>query len=58
VNVTLEADFPFTLNKDHFTVNATSVTNSSYVRYMNVVGVDESKKRLITMFGGALSGKF
>lgn len=58
VTVTLESDFPFTLNKDHFTVNATSTTNSTYVRYMNVIGVDDANKKLITMFGGALSGKF
>ena len=58
VSVTLDADFPFTLNKDHFTVNATSTTNSTYVRYMNVVGVDDATKKLITMFGGAKSGKF
>ena len=39
-------------------MNATSTTNSTYVRYMNVVGVDDATKKLITMFGGAKSAKF
>lgn len=55
VTITLDADFPFTLDKDHFTVNATDTTNSTYVRYMNVVEVDDTNKKLVTMFGGAKS---
>jgi hypothetical protein len=55
VTITLDADFPFTLDKDHFTVNATDTTNSTYVRYMNVVSVDDANKKLITKFGGAKS---
>jgi hypothetical protein len=39
-------------------VNATSTTKPDYVRYMNVVEVDDANKRLTCMFGGALSGKF
>jgi hypothetical protein len=41
VTISLDADFPFTLDKDHFTVNATSTTNSTYVKYMNVISVDD-----------------
>lgn len=58
VSITLEPDFPYTLDKSDFSVNATSVTNSSYVRYLNVIDVDEDTKTLITKFGGAYSGDF
>ena len=53
VTIQLESDFPYTLNRDHFTVNATSETNSTYVRYMNVIDVDDANKRLVCKFGGA-----
>ena len=55
ITITLDSDFPFTLDKDHFTVNATDTTNSTYVRYMNVVSVDDTNKKLVCMFGGAKS---
>jgi hypothetical protein len=58
VTIQLESDFPYTLNRDHFTVNATSETNSTYVRYMNVIDVDDANKRLVCKFGGAWSGSF
>lgn len=32
INVTLEADFPYTLDKNDFTVNATNVSNPTYFR--------------------------
>jgi len=32
VNITLESDFPYTLTRDHFTVNATNISNPSYFR--------------------------
>lgn len=56
INITLEADFPYTLDKAHFSVNATNVSNPSYFRQMNVIAVDDSTKTLTCMFGGAWSG--
>jgi hypothetical protein len=58
VSIKLDADFPYALNKDHFTVNATSISNSTYIRYMNVIEVDDAQKKLTCMFGGAESGLF
>jgi hypothetical protein len=58
VTFTLDSAFPFTLNRDDFTVNATSTTDSSYVRYLKVNAVDNTAKTLTTKFGGALSGSF
>ena len=58
VTFTLDSNFPFALNRDDFTVNATSTTDSSYVRYMKVNEVDDSAKTLTTKFGGAYSGEF
>lgn len=56
VTIQLETDFPYTLVREHFTVNATSETNSSYIRYMNVIDVDDANKQLVCKFGGAWSG--
>jgi hypothetical protein len=50
--------FPETLARADFTVNATSTTDSTYVRYLNVVEVDDDAKELTCMFGGAKSGEF
>jgi len=58
VNITLESDFPYTLTRDHFTVNATNISNPSYFRQMNVIGADDSTKTLTVMFGGAWSGMY
>jgi hypothetical protein len=58
VTIQLENDFPFPLKREDFTVNATSETNSSYVRYLNVIAVDDANKQLICKFGGAYSGGF
>ena len=58
ITISLDTDFPFTLNRDDFTVNATSQTNSTYVRYMNVIAVDDTAKTLTALFGGAYSGLF
>lgn len=55
---TLDSGFPYTLNRDDFTINATSTTDSSYVRYLKVNQVDDSAKTLTARFGGALSGSF
>lgn len=32
INITLESDFPYTLDKSHFTVNATNISNPTYMR--------------------------
>mmetsp|Transcript_41643 Transcript_41643/g.63602 ORF Transcript_41643/g.63602 Transcript_41643/m.63602 type:complete len:261 (+) Transcript_41643:1983-2765(+) len=56
--VQLESDFPYTLAKNDFTVNLTSTTDSTYLRYLNVVEVDDAAKTLKVMFGGAKSGTF
>lgn len=58
INITLEADFAYTLDKAHFTVNATNISNPSYFRQMNVIAVDDSTKTLTCMFGGAWSGLY
>ena len=39
-------------------MNATSTTNSTYIRYLNVIAVDDSAKTITTMFSGAKSGLF
>jgi hypothetical protein len=56
LTIQLSADFPHTLARADFTVNATSTTKSSYVRYMNVIAVDDTAKTLKCMFGGADTG--
>jgi hypothetical protein len=58
VSVQLQSDFPYTLVKGDFSINATSTTNSSYIRYLNVIEVDDSTKTLVAKFGGAESGTF
>lgn len=58
VVISLESDFPHALKREDFTVNATSQTNSTYVRYLNVIEVDDANKKLTCMFGGAHSGKY
>jgi len=44
------------LTKESLSMNATSTTNSSYVRYLNVIEVDDTAKTFTAMFGGAYSG--
>jgi len=58
VTIQLPSDFPYTLDKADFSVNATDITNSSYIRYMNVIDVDDDAKTITTKFGGAESGTF
>lgn len=45
-------------NRSDFSVNATNITNPTYFRQMNVIGVDDSTKSLLVMFGGAWSGDY
>lgn len=59
INITLESNFPYTINdREHFSVNATNITNPSYFRPMNVIGVDDATKTITVMFGGAWSGLY
>jgi hypothetical protein len=58
VNITLEDTFPYALAKADFTVNATNISNPTYFRQMNVIGVHEPTKSLMVMFGGAWSGDY
>lgn len=55
IEIQLDTNFPYTLTKEDFSVNATSISNSTYIRYMNVVEVDDSAKTITCMFGGAES---
>jgi hypothetical protein len=58
VTVQLEQDFPYTLAKEDLSMNATSVDDSTYIRYLNVIQVNDTAKTFTAMFGGAYSGKF
>ena len=58
IEIGLESAFPYTLAREDFTVNATSLTNSTYIRYLYVVAVDDDARTLTCMFGGAYSGEF
>ena len=58
ITVQLQADFPYTIVKGDLSINATDTTNSSYVRYLNVIEVDDNAKTFVAMFGGAESGTF
>jgi hypothetical protein len=58
VVIQLDTAFPFTLDRNDFTVNATSVDDPSYVRYLKVNEVDDAAKTLTAKFGGAESGLF
>jgi hypothetical protein len=54
----METDFPFTLTKEDLSINATSTTDSSYIRYLNIIEVDDDAKTFVALFGGAYSGEF
>jgi hypothetical protein len=56
--ITIDDAFPYELNAEHFTVNATSVNDETYIRYLNVLSVDNDAKTIRAMFGGAYSGMF
>jgi hypothetical protein len=46
------------LNRQDFSVNATSTTNSSYIKYLNIVDANDTAKTIDVMFGGAHSGLY
>jgi len=56
VTVNLESDFPHTLTRADLSMNVSSTTNSTYIRYLNIISVDDSSKSFVAMFGGAYSG--
>lgn len=60
IDIVIGSTFPHTLGIKDFTVNATSTdaATPNYVRYLNVIAVDDAAKKLTVMFGGAHSGKF
>jgi hypothetical protein len=58
VVISLDEFFPYTLKAEDFTVNATSIKDETYIRYLNVMSVDDSAKTLRCMFGGAYTGVF
>jgi hypothetical protein len=59
VTINFGSSFTKTLtNKADFSVNATSTSDSSYYRIMNVLSVDDANKRIVCMFGGAWSGDY
>jgi hypothetical protein len=58
ISIKLDSTFPHTLKKEEFEVNATNKTNSTYIRFLNVVAVDDTTKTITALFGGAWSGKY
>jgi len=54
--VEIGSDFPYTLFKEDLTMNAISTNDSSYIRYLRVVEVDDATKTFTALFGGAYSG--
>lgn len=58
INFTLDSNFPYTLNADDFRVSVHSKSAPNYMKRMNVVRVDDSKKLLECKFGGAISGDY
>ena len=58
IKFTITNTFPFTLAKEDLTVNAISQDDATYIRYMNVIAVDDAEKSFTVMFGGAYSGLF
>lgn len=58
ITVQMEEDFPFELLKDELSINATSLEDSTYIRYLNVIEVNDAEKQFTAMFGGAYSGQY
>jgi len=59
IEISLSPDFPYEmLDPKDFSVNATSVNDANYIRYLNVLTVDDSTKTMRAMFGGAYTGIF
>jgi hypothetical protein len=66
VVIQLAADFPYTLSRDDFTVNATNSTELNtgddlydpITKYLKVIEVDDVAKTITAKFGGAWSGQY
>lgn len=58
VTIKLDDSFPVALDRKDFSVSAVSKEDTTYVRLMNVIKVDEATKSFECMFGGAKSGVF
>lgn len=54
----LMSDFPHTLSTSDFSINATSQHESTYMKRMNVIRVDDAAKSVTVKFGGAQSGLY
>lgn len=66
LTIQLPSSFPYTLNKEDFSVNATDRVNEGhyhyeppeYTRYLNVIDVDDDAKTITAKFGGAWTGNY
>jgi len=58
ITFTITDTFPYTLAKEDFRVTAISQDDPSYIKYLNVISVDDAAKSFTAMFGGAYSGMF
>jgi hypothetical protein len=58
LTIALPASFPVALQKADFTVNMTSATNATLIKYLNVIAVQDTAKTLTALFGGAPSGSY
>jgi hypothetical protein len=56
--ILLEETFTPTLAIGDFTVNATSWTDPTYKKMMNVIAVNDADRTLTVLFGGAYSGDY
>ena len=58
MTIQLDLDFPHTLKAEDFTVTAIGTKDKTYIRFLNVLDVDDAKKTIRCMFGGAWTGQF
>jgi hypothetical protein len=56
--ISLESTFSPTLAVGDFSVNATSQSDPTYKKLMNVIDVNDADKTLTVLFGGAYSGDY
>jgi IPT/TIG domain len=52
------ANFPYTLVKSDLKVSLISIKDSSYVRPLNVIDINDSTKEFKVRYGGAFSGLY
>jgi hypothetical protein len=58
IEIQIDENFPFTLTREDFSVSVTKSDDSTKIKQLNVIAVDDSTKKLTVMFGGARSGKY